>query len=176
MKRFWTRDISLRAAAAIVALALVASVVTGREEPATDALSPPAERLAPPAANTPQLPDLDLDKLRRPEIGEKIANLFVSRTWMQQPPAAAAAPAVNPAPPPPPPPPTAPALPFRYFGKWVDGERTVVFLWKNSDTHSVSAGDTLEGTYRVESITDSTVDFTYLPLGTRQTLSVSQPQ
>jgi len=83
---------------------------------------------------------------------------------------------VTPPPPPPPAPPSAPPLPFRYFGKWIDGDRTVVFLWNNSDGHSVAAGDTVEGTYRIESITDSSIDFVYLPLGSKQTLPISRPE
>ncbi len=79
-------------------------------------------------------------------------------------------------PPPPPAPPSAPPLPFRYFGKWIDGDRTVVFLWNASEGYSVAAGDTVEGTYRIESITDSSVDFVYLPLGSKQTLPISKPE
>jgi len=175
MKRFWARDISPRAAAVVVALALIASVVTGREEPAGQTQPVQERGQALPAANEQQLPDLDLDKLNRADRKQKIANLFASKAWMQQPPATATARALNPAPPSPPPAPTAPSLPFRYFGKWVDGDRAVVFLWKNNEGHSVAAGDTLDGIYQIESITDSAVNFIYLPLGSKQTLPLIQP-
>jgi hypothetical protein len=66
-------------------------------------------------------------------------------------------------------------LPFRYFGKWVDGEKTVVFLWQNNEGRSVSAGDTVDGTYQIESITEASVNFIYLPLGSKQTLPITNP-
>ena len=177
MKLPFLREIPRRAAAAVVALALIASVVTGREELSPDpqaapvpASAPAANGAAPPAG----LPDLDLDKLNRAHKGDKITDLFASKSAVPIPPPVAMATA--PAPPPPPPAPTTPPLPFRYFGKWVDGDRTVVFLWNNSEGHSAAAGDTVEGMYRIESITDSSVDFIYLPLGSKQTLPITKPE
>jgi hypothetical protein len=175
MKLSFPREIPRRAAAVVVALALIASVVAGREE-----LSPDSQTAPEPApvmnGATPQagLPDLDLDKLNRSVKNNKITDLFASKAAVPTPPPVTMA--IAPTPPPPPPAPTAPPLPFRYFGKWIDGDRTVVFLWNNSDGYSVAAGDTVEGTYRIESITDSSVDFIYLPLGSKQTLPISKPE
>jgi len=175
MKLSFPREIPRRAALVVVALALIASVVAGREEVSSDPQAAPAPA---PAVNgvTPQagLPDLDLDKLNRPHKADKITDLFASKAVAPIP--APVAVAISLPPPPPPPAPTAPPLPFRYFGKWIDGDRTVVFLWNNSDGYSVAAGDTVEGTYRIESITDSSVDFVYLPLGSKQTLPISKPE
>ncbi|HMH16535.1 MAG TPA: hypothetical protein VK572_00145 [Burkholderiales bacterium] len=170
MKLTFPRDIPRRAALVVVALALIAGVVAGREEPSADtqagrtgeSASVPATNANGPASQA-TLPDLDLDKLARTNKNTKIANLFAPKV------ATLAPPPVNveiaPSPPPPPPAPTTPPLPFRYFGKLVDGDRTVVFLWKNSDGYSVAAGDTVDGSYRIESITDSSVNFIYLPIG-----------
>jgi len=175
MKLRLPRDIPRRAAAAVVALALVAGVVAGRDQstadPSRDTAPDPAPVSAVNATSVqPALPDLDLEKLNRPAKAGKITDLFAPKTAMLAPPPAPVA--VAPPPRAPPPAPTAPPLPFRYFGKWVDGQKTVVFLWRNNEGYSASAGDTVDGTYRVESITESSVDFTYLPLGTKQTLPI----
>jgi hypothetical protein len=177
MKLPLPRDIPRRAAVVVVALALIASVVAGREEPSADphdraresAVASTANGLAP----QPSLPDLDLDRLNRAVRNNKITDLFASRAAVPAPPPVTAA--ITPLPPPPPPAPTTPALPFRYFGKWVDGEKTAVFLWQNNEGRSVSAGETLDGTYQIESITDSSVNFIYLPLGSKQALPITHP-
>jgi hypothetical protein len=176
MKLSFPREIPRRAAVVVVVLALIASVVAGREELSSDPQAAPEPASAPAMNGTaPQasLPDLDLDKLNRSVKDNKITDLFASKAAVPTPPPVTIA--ITPAPPPPPPAPTAPALPFRYFGKWVDGDRTVVFLWSNSEGYSVAAGDTVEGRYRIESITDSSVDFIYLPLGSKQTLPITKP-
>ena len=166
-------DIPRRAATVAVALALIASMVSGVEEPAAD--KPVAPQPAP-AADTPaKLPDLDLDKLNRAREGKKVTDLFAPKTVVPPPPPAAAV-TVAQAPAAPPPPPSAPPLPFRYFGKWVEKGRTVVFLWNNSEGFSAAAGDTVDGHYRIESVTDSSIDFVYLPLGSKQTLSIAAPE
>ncbi len=177
MKLPLPRDVPRRAAAAVVALALIASVVAGREEPSDPQTDRARESASPPTANGPapqsSLPDLDLDKLNRAARTDKITDLFASKALIPAPPPATVA--VTPPPPPPPPAPTTPPLPFRYFGKWVDGEKTAVFLWQNNEGRSVSAGDTVDGTYQIESITDSSVNFIYLPLGSKQALPITHP-
>ncbi|MGH8698612.1 MAG: hypothetical protein ACREVS_19150, partial [Burkholderiales bacterium] len=71
----------------------------------------------------------------------------------------------------PPPPPQAPPLPFAYLGKMVDGAQTTVFLAASDRNYLARAGDTLDGRYRVESIAEDGLAFTYLPLGTKQVLT-----
>ncbi len=175
MKVSLPREIPRRAALVVVALALIASVVAGREELSSNPQAAPEPAPAPAVngAAPPAIPDLDLDKLNRSVRSNTITDLFASKA-VPPPPVAVV---VTPPPPPPPPaPPSAPPLPFRYFGKWIDGDRTVVFLWNASEGHSVAAGDTVEGTYRIEAISDSSVDFVYLPLGSKQTLPISKPE
>jgi len=177
MKLSFPREIPRRAALVVVALALIASVVAGREELSTDpqAAQEPATAPAMNGAAPQAIPDLDLDKLNRSVRSNRITDLFASKAAALPPPPVAIV--VAPPPPPPPPaPPSAPPLPFRYFGKWIDGDRTVVFLWNASEGHSVAAGDTVEGAYRIEAITDSSIDFVYLPLGSKQTLPISKPE
>ena len=174
MKVSLPREIPRRAALVVVALALIASVVAGREELSSDPQAAPEPAPATNGATPPAIPDLDLDKLNRSLKNNRITDLFASKAAVPPPPPVAVA--ITPLPPPPPAPPSAPPLPFRYFGKWIDGDRTVVFLWNASEGHSVAAGDTVEGTYRIEAITDSSVDFVYLPLGSKQTLPISKPE
>lgn len=115
------------------------------------------------------IPDLDLERLNRAPTETIDNDLFGARSW--QPPL-----------PPPPPPskpvaialpaPTAPALPFRYIGKLIDGNATIVFLAKQSQDYSVKAGDIIENVYRVDQVHDDAIGFTYLPLDTKQVLSI----
>lgn len=72
-------------------------------------------------------------------------------------------------------PPAAPALPFRYLGRMADGERQIVFLERNREAMQVTAGDAIDGLYRIDSVSESSVVFTYLPLGVMQTLAVPAP-
>lgn len=78
-----------------------------------------------------------------------------------------------PAPPPPPPPaPTAPPIPYEYLGKLADGHSVRVFLVRGERPYTVIEGDVLDGSYKVKSITDTTMTFVYLPLNITQTLPV----
>ena len=67
------------------------------------------------------------------------------------------------------PPSAAPALPFRYVGQLSQNGRLEVLLMRGAELHSVAAGETVDGEYRVDSITPSTIVFTYLPLKLKQT-------
>ncbi len=168
MRRFLKRDVPVGAAIAVAALALLASVVTGREEQRTPAkISEATVMPAIPVAAA----DLDLERLKRAKKEGEIQDLFANRFWDLPPVAVAAAPVAvqkNT----PPPVPSAPPLPFKYLGRMVDGAMQVVFLERNQATLSAAAGDQLENDYQVESIAESAVHFIYLPLGTKQVLSI----
>jgi hypothetical protein len=161
MKALLTRKIQPRAALAVVALALLATVVSGREKRdlAADPGAEPAARVTAPASATAAPPDLDLERLKRPRTEDAIADLFAPAP---EPAAAEAAPAA----------PTTPPLPFRYVAKIIDGGETAVFLMNGNDHYNVRPGQVIDKTYKVERITETAVTFTYLPLGTRQVLSV----
>ena len=77
-------------------------------------------------------------------------------------------------PPPPPPPPRAPALPFKYLGKLVDGEAYVVFLGQQNKNLIVREGDRLNGLYLVEQINGKRMVFRYEPLGQLQELAIGE--
>ena len=75
-----------------------------------------------------------------------------------------------------PPTPMAPPLPFTYFGRMTKSGKVIVYLLRNQELLLAEAGATLDGTYRVETITAAAVQFTYLPLQTRQDLSITSAQ
>ena len=72
--------------------------------------------------------------------------------------------------------PTAPPLPFKAFGSIQGAEVTngkqVAFLQQQDRILVVSAGASIDGVYRVEAITNARIDFTYLPLGQLQVLTL----
>ena len=86
--------------------------------------------------------------------------LFEPQSWL--PPAPKAPP---PPPPAPPQKPVVPPFPYAYMGGLVeDGVRTAFFT-KGNRVLPVKAGDTIDTVYRVEQMTDTQMQLTYLPLG-----------
>ncbi len=90
-----------------------------------------------------------------------VVNAFPSTSWYVPPP---------PPPPQPPPKPTAPPVPFTFMGRYDDTARSsvVVMLTKGDRVYTVSEGDVIDDTYRVDRITDTAVELMYLPLKTKQ--------
>lgn len=168
MRKLITRDVSPRAAAIVLALALLAGAVTGSEQVVVQPVAAEAPLSPPPAAADSG--DLDLEKLARRTRAREPVDLFatVAPTPSAAKPVvtAAAVPAA---------PPAAPALPFRYLGRIGDGERQMVFLDRNGEPIQVAAGDAIEGLYRIDSVSDSSVVFIYLPIGVKQTLDIPAP-
>lgn len=73
---------------------------------------------------------------------------------------------------PPPPPPQAPALPFRYLGRWQEDGVDIVFLEERERTHLARRGDRL-GQWRVDAIGEQAITLTYLPLEQQRTLRLA---
>jgi hypothetical protein len=90
-------------------------------------------------------------------------NLFSTPPWIARTPAAAAKPAV------------APALPYRFVGRATLRGTTQVFISSGERVLTVDKGDTLDGQYRVESVSGSEIAFLHLPSGTRQVMQLSPP-
>jgi hypothetical protein len=68
----------------------------------------------------------------------------------------------------------APPVPFVYAGKLATGGSMIAVLTKQDRSYYfVRAGDTLEGTYRVEALDGQRVVLKHLALGIEQTLSFS---
>jgi len=161
MKNLLARDIPPRATFAVLALALIATVVSGREkhDPAAEAIPARAETPAPAAE---PVPELDPARLQRPKTDGAIADLFASPA-----PAAGAEAGQSAARP------SAPPLPFQYVAKIIDGDNTNVYVMHGEDHYSVKPGLVIDRNYKVEKVTETAVTFTFLPLGTRQVLPLN---
>ncbi len=120
----------------------------------------PVPAVQSPAAATP--PGKSQDPA--PRLALSRANLFPEQTWYIPPP--------PPPPPPyvPPPPPQAPALPFSYMGRWQEAGQTTYYLARGTLPVSVRAGQVLDGVWRLEPVTNSMLNFTYLPLNQTRSL------
>lgn len=158
---FLKADLPRRATLVVVALALVAGVVTGREKPSAAPVEP-VDRIA---TKIELDADIDLSKLERPAPSAPQADPFARRSFAAPPPAAAPAGPAKPA---------APPLPFRYLGKLTENGRTEVFLLRGDDIVSIAPGQKIDAEYRVERISETEVSMTFLPLGTRQSLELAQ--
>lgn len=172
MKSVLGRDVPTGAAIAIAALVLLASAVTGREQQVA-AEAPAGPRSPQPAAAARE--DLDINKLQRQRSQPDVQDLFASPVAATLP--APVAPENLPAPvpaaaPAPPPAPAAPALPYRYLGRITRASAASVYLVKSDTMFVVAAGDTIEATYRVDSISDTAIHLTYLPLGSKEVLPI----
>lgn len=162
MKALLKKDIPPRAALAVIALVLFASVVTGREKPAPAASPPPLAGPAAPGALLDAAADLDLNQLKRERKDEAIVNLFAPAT-------VASSEATQPAAPPAP---VAPPLPFVYLARIIDGDQTKLFVARGDEPYLVEPGQTIAGQYKIERVAADAVTFIYLPLRTRQVLAV----
>ena len=136
--------------------------------PSEPPVAPPSPAPATPPARALPPGSVRIDLLERPrDLGEPVdaAEAFGPKSWLVVPPP-------PPAPPPPPPvPPRAPPLPFRYMGQINDGNGAVTyFLLRGTSTLSVSLGDTIDNTYRLDSAEGGALQFTFLPLRERQSL------
>lgn len=103
---------------------------------------------------------------------------FGMKSWAPPPPPPPPPPkavAVPKGPPPPPPKPTAPPLPFKYLGRIEENGVATLFLGAGDRTYVVRPGESLDGSYRLDSFQGNVLTFTYLPLNFQQALPVPQP-
>ncbi len=155
-------DLPRRATLVVLALALVAGVVTGREKPS--AVAPqPVERVRT-QVEVPE--DIDLSKLERSAAQTPRTDPFARRSFA--PPTLQAAAAAEPTPP------AAPPLPFRYMGRLTQDGKTEVFVLRGEDIISIAPGHKIDAEYRVDGITETAITMTYLPLSMRQSLELAQ--
>jgi hypothetical protein len=75
--------------------------------------------------------------------------------------------------PPPPAPAVAPPVPYRFAGKVLRGREAEVLVSKGEFVFPVKVGDTLDGVYKVESIGNDRIEVVYLPLGSKDRITVS---
>ncbi len=104
---------------------------------------------------------------------DRVSDVFNQTTWYVPPPPPPAS--LEPPPPPPPPPaPVAPQLPFTYLGRYGDSDTRTVILSKGEKVYTVTVGETIENTYRIENFTPGIVNLTYLPLNIMQSLRTGE--
>ena len=152
------RVLTPRAATAVLALVLVASVVAGREKRSAEPVEPAARIPA-----TVQVDDLDLERLARSAGAAPLADPFAQGSLAAAGANGAAAAPAKPA---------APPLPFKYLGKAIEDGKLSVFLARGEDSFSVHGGQKLDAEYRVDKVSETAVTFTYLPMKTKQTLDI----
>lgn len=121
-----------------------------------------------PAAIADNLPKTIAPPVRGSVDQTAANNLFMPNSWLPPPP-----PPPKELPPPPPPPPTAPPVPFNFVGLLQDQAKPTAFLARDDQLLLVSAGDTLEGVYHIDSISAEAIVLTYLPLKERQSIPIS---
>ena len=64
-------------------------------------------------------------------------------------------------------------MPFSFVGMLGDQAKPTAFLARNEALLLVTAGDTLDGTYHVDTVSAREIVLTYLPLNQRQSISIS---
>ena len=140
----------------IAVVSALASVVAGREL-STPQLAEPVSRVD---TRLQVRDDIDLAKLEaRIDEGAKV-DAFAPRNFSPVVPPQEAGPAAKR---------EAPALPFRYLGKMLDGDKLAVFLANGAESYTVTEGERV-GDYRIDKITEAEIRFSYLPLKTKQSL------
>lgn len=158
----WHRRALLGAAAAVAFIAAVAGEGQ-RGEPAEAYAAVP--QAAPPPA--PPMPRVEFERLERARHADvKVGSAFGPTSWFVAPPPPPPKPVVHA----PPPAPVAPPMPFAFLGRYEEDGARVILLVKGDRIYTVSEGEVIENTYRVERLTGSQLEMTYLPLNTRQTL------
>ena len=71
-----------------------------------------------------------------------------------------------------PPAPAAPALPFTFIGKRSDGGAWEVFVTAGDRTLILRENESIDATYRVDSIQPPRLVLTYLPMNVQQTMNI----
>jgi hypothetical protein len=132
------------------------------------------QRLKPSQPPQPLL-RVELERLSRPETKAAadtvVGNAFGAISWYVPPPPPPPPPPPKPVPPPPP---TAPPMPFSYFGRYEEDGTLIILLVKAERIYTVSEGEVIENTYRVERLTGGLLELTYLPLNIKQTIGTGE--
>jgi hypothetical protein len=71
--------------------------------------------------------------------------------------------------------PVAPAVPFVYVGRYLDGSKQVVMLLRGEQLLLVQQGETIDKLYRLERVASDVIELTYLPLQVRQSVRTLDP-
>jgi hypothetical protein len=116
---------------------------------------------------------VELERMDAAALQQKVRkgadNAFSPTSWYVPPP-----PPLR-AKPQPPPIPTAPPMPFSYLGLYEETPGKIIMLVKGGQVYTVSVGDVIENTYRIDRVEHGVVEFTYLPLNIKQSISTGNP-
>jgi hypothetical protein len=113
----------------------------------------------------------------RVSTASSAGTLFAPHSWYTPPPPPAPAPVLTAAQEAALRTPVAPPLPFTYIGSYTaDGSASVFFLTQGDRVYNVRVGDSLNGTYSVDSFTNGQLVMTYKPLQIQQQLTVGSAQ
>jgi hypothetical protein len=158
---FLPQGLSRRLLAIGLVLVAGASIVAGREQTAPEALEARPARSEPAAAT----PEIDLAKLERREAAAPQGDPFAPRNFAAVKQATAPRAAASPEAPKGPPP-----LPFTYAGWMTQDGKTEIFIARGDELISIEVGQKIDAQYRVDSITEERIAFTYLPMKKRQSI------
>ena len=150
------------ALAASLAAATAGGVALWRSHAGEPAAAP---RAAAPGQQQATEPERLAQLPSREAIGAARGQPFDPRSWAPQ---ARHTPAVAAAPPKP----VAPPVPYRVAGQVMHDGMNQVVLARDDRVFTVREGETLDNTYRIESIRPDAVTITYLPLSERQLIPV----
>jgi hypothetical protein len=152
--------------AALAGAGALAYTYSGDRQPAARAA--PARQVVAAAAGAQLAPEQPAGPAlpSRGALAETDTPLFSSHSWEPPPPK------VKAARPSPPPKPVAPPLPYTFAGRMLQDGSVYVFLARGDRVITAKQGDMVDALYRVDSITETQVALTYVPLNEKQTLGV----
>jgi hypothetical protein len=101
----------------------------------------------------------------RSALGRIAADPFSAQSWMPRRKPAVVTTAS--------PEPVTPPLPYRFAGQFHRESGIEVYVARGEEIFPVKEGDTLDGQYKIDSVSATEVSFIYLPSGMRQTLQFS---
>src|SRR5213083_2713617 len=101
----------------------------------------------------------------RSALGRIAADPFSAQSWLPRRKPAVVSSA--------PPEPVTPPLPYRFAGQFHRESGIEVYVARGEEVFPVKEGDTLDGQYKVDSVSATEVSFIFLPSGARQTLQFS---
>lgn len=138
-----------------------------------EAAPAPVAAVAPPAAAAPAADGIDL-QIHPRVADDEMGNVFAKQSWAPETPkkimmdqaqaqqtAQQAGAASGP-----------PALPFQFMGRFTDEGKTAYFLQIDGQNVVARPGEKVNDSYLLDSVSDNTMNFIYLPLNQKQTLVV----
>lgn len=155
----------LAATLALSALSSTDQDSGGIVQPAVRPAAEPGDNGSAAQSASARSPRLKLSALERDANEVAAVDIFAPKSWYVPPPPPPPAVAA------PPPAPVAPPLPFRYIGQLADiNGKPVIYLVKSETVLVVSVGEIIEQDYRLDSVNETQLAFTYLPMKTQQLL------